>query len=92
MCYSSAIFADSGAESAYGTIWSSSPCITRTGTVDLLQVFGEVRLGEGDDAVIVRLGASHHTLAPPIQMPTKSLDASKTVLNQGVFVVSSDRL
>src|SRR5205807_8379040 len=26
-------FADSGPESAYGTIWSSSPCITRTGTV-----------------------------------------------------------
>ena len=25
---------------------------------DLLQVFGEVRLGEGDDAVIMRLGAS----------------------------------
>jgi hypothetical protein len=25
-------FADSGAELAYGTIWSSSPCITRTGT------------------------------------------------------------
>ena len=24
---------------------------------DLLQVFGEVRLGEGDDAVIMRLGA-----------------------------------
>ena len=33
---------------------------------DLLQVFGEVRLGEGDDAVIVRLGASHHALSPPI--------------------------
>jgi hypothetical protein len=33
---------------------------------DLLQVFGEVRLGERDDAVIMRLGASHHTLAPPI--------------------------
>ncbi|CKY85570.1 Uncharacterised protein [Mycobacterium tuberculosis] len=25
--------ADSGPESAYGTIWSSSPCITSTGTV-----------------------------------------------------------
>src|SRR5271165_1271157 len=33
---------------------------------DLLQVFGEVRLGKGDDAVIMRLGASHHALAPPI--------------------------
>jgi len=26
-------FAGGGAESAYGTIWSSSPCITRTATV-----------------------------------------------------------
>ena len=34
---------------------------------DLLQVFGEVRLGEGDDAVIMRLGASPIILlAPPI--------------------------
>ena len=33
---------------------------------DLLQVFGEVRLGEGDDAVVVRLGAAHHALAPPV--------------------------
>src|SRR3989449_5248356 len=33
---------------------------------DLLQIFGEVRLGEGDDAVIMRLCASHHALAPPI--------------------------
>ena len=35
---------------------------------DLLEVFGEVRLGEGDDAVLMRLGASHHTLAPPNQI------------------------
>jgi hypothetical protein len=33
---------------------------------DLLQVFTEVGLGEGDDAVIMRIGASHHPLAPPI--------------------------
>ena len=33
---------------------------------DLLQVFGEVRLREGDDAVIVRFGTSHHALAPPV--------------------------
>src|SRR5229473_421956 len=33
---------------------------------DLLQVLGEVRLREGDDAVIMRLCASHHALAPPI--------------------------
>ena len=26
-------FSESGAESGHGTIWSSSPCITRTGTV-----------------------------------------------------------
>src|SRR4051812_48149858 len=36
------------------------------GDGDLLQVFREVRLGEGDDAVVVRLGAAHHALAPPI--------------------------
>src|SRR5437879_4828147 len=34
--------------------------------VDLLQVLGEVGLGEGDDAVVVRLGAAHHALAPPV--------------------------
>ena len=33
---------------------------------DLLQIVGEVRLGEGDDAIVVRLGASHHALAPPV--------------------------
>src|SRR5262245_66682322 len=33
---------------------------------DLLQVFGEVGLGECDDAVIVRLGSPHHALTPPI--------------------------
>ena len=30
---------------------------------DLLQVFGEVGLREGDDAVVMRLGAAHHTLS-----------------------------
>src|ERR1700722_16447042 len=34
---------------------------------NLLEVFGEIRLGEGDDAVVVGLGASHYALAPPIQ-------------------------
>src|SRR2546422_6121077 len=43
---------------------------------DLLQVFGEVPLGEGNDAVIVRLGASHHALAPPI--PDHSLRGFRT--------------
>ena len=33
---------------------------------DLLQVFGEIGLRERDDAVIMRLGAAHHALAPPI--------------------------
>src|SRR4029077_13585605 len=33
---------------------------------DLLQVFGEIGLGEGDDAVVVRLRAAHHALAPPV--------------------------
>jgi hypothetical protein len=33
---------------------------------DLLEVFGEVSLREGDDAVVVSLGTAHHALAPPI--------------------------
>jgi len=37
------------------------------GNGDLLQVFGEIRLGEGDDAVIVRFGPAYHALAPPVQ-------------------------
>jgi len=36
------------------------------GHVDLLQILGEVRLRECDDAVVMRLGAAHHALAPPI--------------------------
>ena len=34
--------------------------------VDDLEVLGEVRLREGLDAVVVRLGAAHHALAPPV--------------------------
>src|ERR1700741_5030016 len=34
---------------------------------DLLQIFGEVGLRECDDAVIMRLRATHHALAPPVQ-------------------------
>src|SRR5690606_24775028 len=30
------------------------------------QVLGEVRLGESLDAVVVRLDAAHHALAPPV--------------------------
>ena len=33
---------------------------------DDLQVFGEVGLREGLDAVMVGLGAAHHALAPPV--------------------------
>src|ERR1700691_2614581 len=33
---------------------------------DLLQVFGLVGLREGDDAVVMRFGAAHHALAPPV--------------------------
>ncbi len=33
---------------------------------DLFQVFGEVGLRERDDAVVVRLGAAHHALPPPV--------------------------
>jgi hypothetical protein len=31
----------------------------------LLSILGEVHLGEGNDALVVRLGASRHALAPP---------------------------
>jgi hypothetical protein len=33
---------------------------------DRLQVLGEVGLGERDDTVVVRLGAAHHALPPPV--------------------------
>src|SRR5216684_5266596 len=33
---------------------------------ELLKVRNEVGLGEGDDAVVVRLDAPHHSLPPPI--------------------------
>ena len=46
--------------------------MTRTGTDDLFQIFREVGLRERDDAVITRLGAAHHALAPPI--PNERLD------------------
>jgi hypothetical protein len=32
---------------------------------DLLEVLGEIGLGEGGEAVLVRLGPAHHRLAPP---------------------------
>ena len=38
----------------------------QNGNVDLLQILGEVGLREGDDAVIVSLGAAHHALPPPV--------------------------
>ena len=34
--------------------------------VDLLEVLGEVGLRERLDAVVMRLGAAHHALAPPV--------------------------
>jgi hypothetical protein len=33
---------------------------------DLPQIFGEIGLGEGNDAVIMCLGPAHHALAPPV--------------------------
>src|SRR5215471_491643 len=35
--------------------------------VDHFQIFGEVGLGEGDDTVVMRFRATHHTLPPPVQ-------------------------
>jgi pimeloyl-ACP methyl ester carboxylesterase len=34
---------------------------------DLFQVVGEIGLRKSDDSVVVRLGAAHHALAPPIK-------------------------
>jgi hypothetical protein len=34
--------------------------------VDGLEIPGEIGLGEGLDAVVMRLGAAHHALAPPV--------------------------
>ena len=36
------------------------------GDPDLLEVLGKIGLRKGDDAVVVRLGAAHHALTPPI--------------------------
>jgi hypothetical protein len=33
---------------------------------DLLQVLGKIGLRKRDDAIVVRLRAAHHTLAPPV--------------------------
>jgi hypothetical protein len=33
---------------------------------DLLQVLGKIGLRKRDDTIVVRLGAAHHTLAPPV--------------------------
>src|SRR5437868_9009726 len=33
---------------------------------DFLEIGREISLREGDDAVVMRLGAAHHTLAPPV--------------------------
>src|SRR3982750_2541399 len=33
---------------------------------NLLQVFGEISLREGDNAIVMRLSTAHHALAPPI--------------------------
>ena len=40
--------------SPIGTIWSSSPCASKTGDVDLFDVFGEFGFRDGFDAVIGR--------------------------------------
>ena len=45
--------------------------MTKVGTSELLQVLREVRLGEGHDAIIVRLDTAHHALAPPIPNHTR---------------------
>ena len=39
----------------------------QSGNRDLLEVLGEVGLGEGDDAVVVGQRVAHHALAPPVR-------------------------
>src|SRR5258708_39274364 len=41
---------------------------------DLLEVVGEIGLRESDDAVVMRLGAAHHSLPPPV--PDRGLQSS----------------
>ena len=33
---------------------------------DFLEIFGEIGLRESDDAIVMRLRATHHALAPPV--------------------------
>ena len=50
---------------------------------DLLQVSGEVRLGKGDDTIIVGVCPSHHALTPPVPDHTPE-SVSHHVIMQGL--------
>jgi hypothetical protein len=47
--------------------------------VNLLQVLSEVGLREGLDAIVVRLGTSHHSLTPPVVDDTLTYLRARTV-------------
>ena len=49
------------------------------GQRDLLQIFSEVGLREGNDAVVMRLCASHHALPPPVPDHSRSGLGARTV-------------
>src|SRR5213593_4376131 len=58
-------FAESSAESAIGTIWSSSPCITNVGTSMIFR--SSIKsLSESPDAIVLRFRTAHHGLPPPV--------------------------
>ena len=59
-------FADFFAEFLTGTIWSSSPCNTNAGNIDLLEVLSEVGLGECLDRFIRVLQPCLHAPKPEL--------------------------
>ena len=58
--------ADNGAEFGIGNDLVVITVHHQDGDRDLLEIVGEVGLREGLDAVVVRLGAAHHGLPPPV--------------------------
>jgi len=57
-------FAESRAESAIGTIWSSSPCKDQRRYIKFLQVLGLIGLGKGLDARVGSRKPGHHPRQP----------------------------
>ncbi|MDT4875809.1 hypothetical protein FQZ97_1112070 [compost metagenome] len=58
----------------------------QNGDRDAFKVFGEVGLGEGDDAVVMSLRAAHHALPPPVPD-----DALRRLRSRAVVAVEGTR-